>query len=129
MLRVNDFGVAQKGSKKTDVQKLSELAVYQNKSYIRNNLLFSQSLNISIPFNPDLRAGDMIDIKLPVKESNKPKQGGDSRSSSDVAPVGRYGSEKDNDLSGKYMISELRHLIGGQKSETQLMLIRDVFSA
>ena len=129
MLRVNDFGVAQKGSKKTDVQKLSELAVYQNKSYIRNNLLFSQSLNISIPFNPDLRAGDMIDIKLPVKESNKPKQGGDSRSSSDVAPVARYGSEKDNDLSGKYMISELRHLIGGQKSETQLMLIRDVFSA
>ena len=36
MLRVNDFGVAQKGAKKDEVQPISELAVYQNKSYIRN---------------------------------------------------------------------------------------------
>ena len=46
MLRVNDFGVAQKGAKKDDVVPSSELAVYQNKSYTRNNLLFSQSLKI-----------------------------------------------------------------------------------
>ena len=51
MLRVNDFGVAQKGSKKDDVVPSSELAVYQNKSYTRNNLIFSQSLKISIPSN------------------------------------------------------------------------------
>ena len=53
MLRVNDFGVAQKGSKKKDQQPESELAVYQNKSYIRNNLLFSQSFKISTSLNPD----------------------------------------------------------------------------
>ena len=46
MLRVNDFGVAQVGAAKSEVQPESELAVYQNKSYIRNNLLFSQSLRI-----------------------------------------------------------------------------------
>ena len=117
MLRVNDFGVAQKGAKKDEVQPLSELAVYQNKSYVRNNLLFSQSINISIPLNTTLRAGDLINIKLPVK-----KDGEGSKTDS-------YGNERTNDPSGKYILSELRHLIGGGSGETQLKLIRDVFTA
>ena len=117
MLRVNDFGVAQKGAKKKDVQKLSELAVYQNKSYIRNNLLFSQSLSIAIPLNTTLRAGFVIDIKLPLKKGD----GGDSTNST--------GNEKTNDPSGKYLISELRHVLGAGAAETQLTLIRDVFTA
>tara|TARA_Y100001937_G_scaffold42723_1_gene60478 strand:- start:38 stop:1270 length:1233 start_codon:yes stop_codon:yes gene_type:complete len=117
MLRVNDFGVAQKGSKKDEVQPISELAVYQNKSYIRNNLLFSQSLNISIPLNTTLRAGKVINIKLPVK-----KDGEGSKTDS-------YGNERTNDPSGKYLVCELRHLIGGSSAETQLKLIRDVFTA
>ena len=54
MVRVDDVGVAQVGAAKTDVQPKSELAKYQNKSYIRNNLLFSQSLSISIPLNTAL---------------------------------------------------------------------------
>ena len=117
MLRVNDFGVAQKGAKKDEVQPLSELAVYQNKSYVRNNLLFSQSINISIPLNTTLRAGDVINIRLPVKKD-------DEGSKTDS-----YGSERTNDPSGKYLVSELRHLIGGGSAETQLKLIRDVFTA
>ena len=117
MLRVNDFGVAQKGSKKDEVQPLSELAVYQNKSYIRNNLLFSQSLNISIPLNTTLRAGNAINIKLPLKKDDKGSK------------TDSYGNEKTNDPSGKYLICELRHLIGGGSAETQLKLIRDVFTA
>ena len=48
-----------------------KLAVYQNKSYIRNNLLFSQSLNISVPINPDLRVGQMIEVKLPLKKDGE----------------------------------------------------------
>ena len=117
MLRVNDFGVAQKGSKKKDQQPESELAVYQNKSYIRNNLLFSQSFKISTSLNPDLRVGQVIEIKLPVKK-------GDGESKTDS-----YGNDKTNDPSGKYLISGLRQIIGGQKSESQLTLIRDVFTA
>ena len=117
MLRVNDFGVAQKGSKKDEVQPISELAVYQNKSYIRNNLLFSQSINISIPLNTTLRAGNLINIRLPVKKD-------DEGSKTDS-----YGTERTNDPSGKYLVSELRHLIGGGSAETQLKLIRDVFTA
>ena len=70
MLRVNDFGVAQKGSKKSEVQPETELAVYQNKSYIRNNLLFSQSFKISTSLNPDLRVGQVVEIKLPFKKGD-----------------------------------------------------------
>ena len=117
MLRVNDFGVAQVGAAKSDVQPLSELAVYQNKSYIRNNLLFSQSLSIAIPLNTTLRVGKTIDIKLPLKK-------GDGE-----APTDSTGNDKTNDPSGKYLISELRHVIGAGAAETQLTLIRDVFTA
>ena len=116
MVRVDDVGVAQVGSAKTDVQPKSELAKYQNKSYIRNNLLFSQSLSISIPLNTTLRAGFALDIRLPLKQEN-----GD-------ANVDYYGSDRSNDPSGRYLIGELRHLIGGGQSETQLKLIRDVFT-
>ena len=116
MVRVDDVGVAQVGSAKTDVQPKSELAKYQNKSYIRNNLLFSQSLSISIPLNTTLRAGLTLDIRLPLKQEN-----GD-------AAVDSYGNDRSNDPSGRYLIGELRHLIGGGQSETQLKLIRDVFT-
>ena len=116
MVRVSDLGVAQVGAAKSDVQPESELAVYQNKSYIRNNLLFSQSLSISIPLNTTLRAGFALDIRLPLKQEN-----GD-------AAVDSYGNERSNDPSGRYLIGELRHLIGGGQSETQLKLIRDVFT-
>ena len=119
MFRLNDPGVAQKGGLFKRVQPRSELAVYQNKSYIRNNLLFSQSLSLSIPLNPDLRAGQMLDIRLPLKKGDNNKE----------ADTSSYGSEKDNDISGKYLIAKLRHLIGGGKSETQLTLVRDVFTA
>ena len=116
MVRVDDVGVAQVGAAKTDVQPKSELAKYQNKSYIRNNLLFSQSLSISIPLNTTLRAGFVLDIRLPLKQEN-----GD-------AAVDSYGNDRSNDPSGRYLIGELRHLIGGGQSETQLKLIRDVFT-
>ena len=116
MLRVNDFGVAQVGSAKSETVPASELAVYQNKSYIRNNLLFSQSFSIAIPLNTTLRVGKTIKIKLPLK-----KDEGDSTNNT--------GNDKTNDPSGTYLISELRHVMGAGASETQLTLIRDTFTA
>ena len=41
MLRVLDKGALQKGSQKKELQKENELAIYQSKSYARNNLIFS----------------------------------------------------------------------------------------
>ena len=49
MVRVDDVGVAQVGSAKTDVQPKSELAKYQNKSYIRNNLLSVSYTHLTLP--------------------------------------------------------------------------------
>ena len=119
MLRVNDFGVAQVGAAKSETVPETELAIYQNKSYIRNNLLFSQSLSISIPLNTTLRAGLVIDYRQPTKS--------DEGDGSD--PIDSYGDEESNDPSGRYLIAALRHLIGREKSETQLTLIRDTFTA
>ena len=116
MLRVDDVGVAQVGAAKSETVPKSELAKYQNKSYIRNNLLFSQCLRISIPLNTTLRVGLILEIKLPVKK-------GDGKTE-----TGTYGTDKTNDPSGRYLIAELRHLIGREKAETQLKLIRDVFT-
>tara|TARA_B100000287_G_scaffold378950_1_gene381721 strand:- start:1027 stop:2265 length:1239 start_codon:yes stop_codon:yes gene_type:complete len=117
MLKASDVGVSQKGSEKKDKQPKTELDETKNKSYIRNNLLFSQSLNISIPLNSKLRVGFMLDVKFPLKKDDS---GDDS--------VDSYGSDRTNDPSGRYLIAELRHLMGGGKSETQLKLIRDVFT-
>jgi len=113
MFRILDQGALQKGSKREDVEKRNELAVYQNKSYIRNNLLFSQSLNISVPINPELRAGQIIEVKFALSQLT-------SRGSKEKGKSG---------ISGKYLISELRHIMGGGKSSTQLKLIRDTFTA
>ena len=116
MWRVLDKCALQKGSKKKEIQKDNELAIYQSKSYARNNLIFSQSMSISIPFNPELRAGQMLDLKFPLRK-------GDDQETT------TYGEESDDDVSGKYLISELSHDISNNQAHTQLTLIRDVFTA
>ncbi len=114
MFRMLDVGALQKDSKLTDVQNQQDLAKYQNRSYARNNLIFSQSINIMIPCNPNLRAGQTIEIKLPLPTSDQKSK--------------RYGDGK-KDISGKYLISELKHEIGNNRAYTQLSLIRNTFTA
>ena len=118
MLRVLDKCALQKGSKKKEIQKENELAIYQSKSYARANLIFSQSMSVSIPFNPELRAGQMLDLRFPLRKSE-----GDDQDKT------TYGTESDDDVSGKYLISELKHNIGGNRSNTEVTLIRDAFTA
>ena len=116
MFRAIDVGAMQKGSTKKQQEKRTELAKYQNKAYARNNLLFSQSLSIVVPFNTDLRAGQTVKIELPYKdESGKQDWTGGKKDSTDV--------------SGKYLIHRLKHEIGNNSSHTQLTLIRDTFTA
>ena len=112
MLRVADTGVHQKkGSKLEDAQPFTDLAVYQNKSYARFALLNSQSLNITVGLNPELRAGQTIQVRFPDSES---KTG--------------LGDENSKDISGKYLISHLRHEFEGGDFRTYLRLIRDLFT-
>ena len=116
MLRVLDKGALQKGSQKKELQRENELAIYQSKSYARNNLIFSQSMSISIPFNPTLRAGQMLNLRFPLRK-------GDDQETT------TYGQESDDDVSGKYLISELKHNIADNRANTEVTLIRDAFTA
>ena len=115
MLRVIDTGVHQHYEENSttleDVQPVTDLAVYQNKAYARFALLNSQSLNITIDLNPDLRAGQTIMAKFPTTEYKT-----------------EMGDEKSNDISGKYLISHLRHEFEGGEFRTHLRLIRDLFT-
>ena len=115
MLRVADTGVHQhyeeNSSKLKDVQPFTDLAVYQNKSYARFSLLNSQSLNITIGMNPSLRAGQTIRVKFPT-----------------IDYINEFGDDDSKDISGKYLISHLRHEFEGGKFRTHLRLIRDLFT-
>ena len=73
-------------------------------------------MSISIPFNPTLRAGQMLNLRFPLRKD-------------DDQETTTYGQESDDDVSGKYLISELCHIIGNNQANTQLTLIRDVFTA
>ena len=115
MFRVADTGVHQhyeeNSSKLKDVQPFTDLAVYQNKSYARFSLLNSQSLNITVGMNPSLRAGQTIGVKFPTVDYKSD-----------------FGDENSKDISGKYLISHLRHEFEGGKFRTHLRLIRDLFT-
>ena len=115
MFRVADTGVHQhyeeNSSKLKDVQPFTDLAVYQNKSYARFSLLNSQSLNITVGMNPSLRAGQTIRVKFPTIDYKSD-----------------FGDDDSKDISGKYLISHLRHEFEGGKFRTHLRLIRDLFT-
>jgi len=115
MMRFLDPGATQNGATLGEVQDINELAKYQNQTYIRLNLLFSQSLNILIPINSELRAGQVISVKFPIPTSDQTKKS--------------LGNNSTKDVSGNYLISQLRHSIHDNRAYTSLKLIRDSFEA
>jgi len=80
------------------------------KSFSRYNLLFTQTLNISIPLNVSLRVGETVKIILPQQTNSNEK-----------AP------KIDEETSGLYVISALRHHGEYQKNSTSLTLVRDSY--
>jgi len=81
------------------------------KSFARYNLLFTQSLNMVVPCNVNLRAGGTIEAQFPKVDP--------STKSSD--------STLDNQQSGKYLIKELRHHFEPNTMITSLRLVRDSY--
>lgn len=79
------------------------------KSFARYNLLFTQSLNMIVPCNINLRAGQIIEAQFPKVDSNERTQG------------------VDEEQSGKYLIKELRHHFEGNNMVTSLKLVRDSY--
>lgn len=82
---------------------------YQSQSLMRYNLLLTQTINIMVPCNLDLNAGDCIECLFPKVTENVNKQ------------------EYDPEISGLYIIKELCHHFDAENSYTSLKLIRDTF--
>lgn len=80
------------------------------KSFSRYNLLFTQSLNMIVPCNVTLKAGDVIEAQFPAVEAT------DSPANSVDIPQ-----------SGKYLIKEVRHHFKANEMVTSLKLVRDSY--
>lgn len=81
---------------------------YQSQTIVRYNLMFTQTLEMTVASNTSLRAGDVIECQFP-KVSNSSKK------------------EYDEEQSGLYMIKELCHHFDSSGSYTSMKLIRDTF--
>lgn len=81
---------------------------YQSQSIMRYNTLFTQSLDVTIPSNTNLRAGDIVECEFPKISFSNSK-------------------EFDDDQSGLYMIKELCHHFDTEGSYTSMKLVRDTF--
>ena len=83
---------------------------YQAQAAMRYNILFSQLVDIQIPCNPNLKAGDTIDCYFEMITQSKKEQGAHD-------PV----------QSGKYLIVDLCHHYEPTRSITSLTLARDSY--
>ena len=102
---VLDIGTMEKDAS-TDLN--SDQKLYQSQSLMRYNTMFTQSLNIVVPSNTNLKAGDIIECQFPkITESDA--------------------KEFDRETSGLYMIKELCHHFDTENSYTSMKLIRDTF--
>jgi hypothetical protein len=81
---------------------------YQSQSLMRYNSLFTQVLEVIIPSNTNLKAGDVIECDFPKTTNTSVK-------------------ESDSEISGLYIIKELCHHFDSESSYTSLKLIRDTF--
>ena len=106
MVRLSDHGVLEKGAGlDTSGRDNADMA----KSFSRYNLLFTQAINILVPLNTELKVGDVVYCEFPYKN-----KGGDS-------------DEMDPQISGNYLIRELRHHFTANQNSTSLKLMRDSY--
>ena len=81
---------------------------YQAQAIMRYNVLFTQTVSMTVPCNTNLRAGDVIRCEFPKISRTD-------------------GQRPDPEQSGLYMIKELCHHFEPTRSFTSMPLIRDTF--
>lgn len=111
MVRTSDLGVMDNtvggNAKVEDTTNMRDEADMA-KSFSRYNLLFTQALNMVVPCNVTLKAGDIIYAEFPKIDRSDKK-------------------EADPEQSGNYLIKELRHHMEPGQMVTSLRLIRDSY--
>lgn len=78
------------------------------KSFARYNLLFTQALNIVVPMNINLKAGNILYAQFQQIDAGK-------------------SAEVDPEQSGNYLIKEVRHHFEGGQMISSLKLVRDSY--
>lgn len=106
-VRVSDHGTLGIGTDGFETSGIDE--AYQAKSASRYNALFSQSVDIQVPCNTNLKVGDIINCIFP--ELND----------------GNTSVQLDGQSSGNYLIARLNHHLQGNASFTSLNLVRDSY--
>ena len=102
---VVDIGTMEKD---VSTEKNADPGEYQAQAIMRYNVLFTQTISMTVPCNTNLRAGDTINCLFPKISKDS-------------------GDEFDLDQSGLYMIKELCHHFEPERSFTSMLLIRDTF--
>ena len=105
MMRMSDHGITEPFG---EIKETGRDHVDMAKSFARYNLLFTQALNILVPCNVNLRVGEIIKCTFPRLKRGKT-------------------SEDDPEISGYYLIRELRHHFEPNKNTTSLKLMRDSY--
>ena len=108
LVRIGDTGMQGDNLVEGSGRDNSDMA----KSFSRYNLLFTQSLNIVVPCNVNLKAGELIRVIFPTVGPSNPNE-----------------KSIDKESSGNYLIRSLRHhfdVAGGQNT-TSLNLVRDSY--
>ena len=106
MFCLTDSGVL---SPKGDLDTPQKQAYYKSQSVARYASLFSQQVNITVPMNLELAAGDVIYCKFPKINMDKSDYGTDPSS-------------------GFYMIKSLSHKFSSDGDYTGMNLVRDSFT-
>ncbi len=103
-------GILDVGTMEKDVSKdvNADPTEYQSQSLMRYNTLFTQTVNVMVPSNTNLRAGDLIECNFPKITQSSAR-------------------EFDSETSGLYMIKELCHHFDVENSYTSMKLVRDTF--
>ena len=104
--RVSDHGAVGIGS--LGLGASGRDPIDQAKAISRYNALFSQSLNIQVPCNTNLKIGDIINVTFPELSGGRSKK-------------------IDQSMSGNYLISRINHHMQPNASFSSLNLIRDSY--
>jgi hypothetical protein len=105
MTHVLDIGTMEKD---VSTKPNANPSLFQSQSMMRYNVLFLQTVNMMVPLNTNLKAGDIIECNLPkISQSDK--------------------NVFDEQQSGLYMIKELCHHFDLDGSYTSMKLVRDTF--
>lgn len=105
LFRSADVGILDKSGKTDDSGRdNTDMA----KAFSRYNLLFTQSLNMVVPMNVNLKAGNIIYAQFQKVDAGQT-------------------SEVDSEQSGNYLIKEVRHHFEGNQMVSSLKLVRDSY--